>query len=167
MAIALSRFVLVTAVAVVTLVPVSAVAQTSPGPPALEMPAASQAQTPAADPLAVANQAIAKGDYAAAQTIVNAYLKDNPDNPQALFAAGNAYLGLKQYDDAAKSYLAAIKTQPPFWPAHKNLVIVYAAEGKWTEFDQERALLRDATAKGEDGLNSKVPDVIDVIYAGA
>jgi hypothetical protein len=166
MRIMISRFVLITVAGLATLAPLSATAQTSPGSSSSDTPVASQAQTPAADPLTVANQAIAKGDYAAAQTIVNAYLKDNPDNPQALFAAGSAFLGLKQYDDADKSYLAAIKAQPPFWPAHKNLVIVYAAEGKWTDFDRERALLRDATAKGEDGLNAKVPDVIDVIYVG-
>jgi len=47
------------------------------------------------------------------------------------------------------------------------LVVAYAAEGKWSEFDQERALLRDARAKGEPGLSPKDVDVIEVLSLGS
>ena len=38
------------------------------------------------------------------------------------------------------------------------------AQGKWTEFDQERALLQEARAKGAPGLSAKDADIIDVLY---
>jgi tetratricopeptide (TPR) repeat protein len=124
-----------------------------------------QAQTP--DPLSDGKGALRRGDYAAAKTFFAAYLKDNPNDADALAMAGDASLGLKMYEDAAQSYVAAIKLQPALWSAHKNLVIAYAAEGKWTEFDQERSLLQDARTKGAPGLGSKDVDVIDVFYIGA
>jgi tetratricopeptide (TPR) repeat protein len=131
--------------------------------------ASSQAppQTTPVDPLDTGKQAFRRGDYAAAQKFLTAYLQDNPENLDALVLAGDAFYELKQYEDAAHSFLAAIKLQPSLWGAHKNLVIVYAAQGKWTEFDQERAVLKAARESGAPGLGKKDADIIDVIYVGS
>lgn len=123
-------------------------------------------QTPEADHLKEGAEALEKGDYVAAQAIFVTYLNDNPDNTEALAGAGDAFLGLRQYEDAERYYLAAIKLQPSFWMVHKNLVVAYAAEGKWKEFDQERALLQNAREKGEPGLSPKDADLIEVFNVG-
>ena len=119
-----------------------------------------------ADPMAIGKQALAHGDYQAAQTFFASYLRDNPDSAEALFFTGNAALGLKQYDDAVRNYQSVIAKQPSMWHAHKNLVIVYAAQGKWSEFDQERKLLQDARSRGVSGLSPKDADVIEVLDVG-
>jgi tetratricopeptide (TPR) repeat protein len=136
--------------------------QTAPAPGKAD--AAPQTAEP--DSLDSAKQALGKGDYASAEKLLTAYVKENPGDADALYLQGNAFLGLKQYDAAAQSYLAAVKAQPSLWAAHKNMVIAYAAQEKWKEFDQERALLKDARAKGESGLNANDVDVIDVLYVG-
>lgn len=118
------------------------------------------------DPLALGEQALAHGDYQTAKDFFIAYLKENPDSSAAIFFAGNAALGLRQYDDAASSYQKAIAKQPAMWGAHKNLVIVYAAQNKWPEFDQERKLLQEARDHGSPGLNQDGSDVIDMFYVG-
>jgi tetratricopeptide (TPR) repeat protein len=118
------------------------------------------------DSLSEAKDALRKQDYAAAKPLLAAYVKDNPNSVEALGLTGDAHLGLKEYEDAAQSYLAAIQLRPDLWPAHKNLVIVYAALSKWAEFDKERALLQDARAKRTTGLSPQDSDVIDVLYVG-
>lgn len=150
-------------IALAAIAPSSGNSQTSP------IAASSQAplQTTAVDPLDTGKQAFRRGDYAAAQKFFSAYLRDNPENLDALVMAGDAFYELKQYEDAAQSFLAAIKLQASLWGAHKNLVIVYAAQGKWTEFDQERAVLKAARESGASGLSTKDADVIDVLYVGS
>jgi len=114
----------------------------------------------------VGKQALGHGDYKGAQTFFAQALKDNPENVDALFLGGNAALGLKQYDEAAHMYEAAIAKRPPMWNAHKNLVIIDAMEGKWAEFDAQRKLLQEARARGDQGLSAQDSDVIDVFYVG-
>lgn len=143
----------------ITALPAAALAQTESATPAT--------QQALPDPLEAGKQALIKGDYTTAHQFFTAYVKDNPNSADALYLSGNASLGLKQYDDAAQSYTAAIKRQPSFWAAHKNLVIVYAAQEKWTEFDRERALVQEARTNGEPGLSNQDVDVIDVLYVGS
>ena len=154
--------VVTTLVALVVIAPASGNSQT---------PTAASSQTPlqatAVDPLDTRKQAFRRGDYVAAQKFFTAYLRDNPSNLEVLLLAGSAFFELKQYEDAAQSFLTAIKLQPSFWAAHKNLVIVYAAQGKWTEFDRERAVLKAARESGASGLSTKDADVIDVLYVGS
>lgn len=73
-------------------------ATVSPAPP----------QATAEDPLDTGKQALHRGDYIAAQEFFRAYLKDHPENVEALLLAGNAALELKQYEDAFQSFLTAI-----------------------------------------------------------
>src|SRR5689334_18395628 len=152
-----------TVIALVAIAPSSGNSQTSPTAASSQAPL----QTTAVDPLDTGKQAFQRGDYVAAQKFFTAYLRDNPSNLNALLLAGSAFFELKQYEDAAQSLLAAIKLQPSLWPAHKNLVIVYAAQGKWTEFDRERAVLKAARESGASGLSMKDADVIDVLYVGS
>jgi hypothetical protein len=58
-------------------------------------PAAAQPSVP--DPLEAGKQALNKGNYGTAQRFFAAYVKDNPNNADARYLAGNASLGLKQY----------------------------------------------------------------------
>jgi tetratricopeptide (TPR) repeat protein len=153
---ALSSAVLAVGIAVIALQP--AVAQQPQTPPTATM-------TP--DPLAVGKQALAHNDYETAQTFFANYLKDNPESTEALLFAGNTALALKQYESAAHDYQSVIAKQPSLWPAHKNLVIAYAAQNKWPEFEQERKLLQAARDRGTPGLSSKDVDVIEVLYAGS
>lgn len=152
-----------TVVALVAISPASGNSQTSPTAASSQAPL----QATAVDPLDTGRQAFRRGDYVAAQKFFTAYLRDNPSNLDALVLAGSAFFELKQYEDAAQSFLAAIKLQPSLWGAHKNLVIVYAAQGKWTEFDRERAVLKAARESGASGLSMKDADVIDVLYVGS
>lgn len=152
-----------TVVAVVAIVPASGNSQTSPTAASSQAPL----QATAVYQLDTGRQAFRRGDYVAAQKFFTAYLRDNPSNLDALVLAGSAFYELKQYEDAAQSFLAAIKLQPSLWGAHKNLVIVYAAQGKWTEFDGERAVLKAARESGASGLSTKDADVIDVLYVGS
>jgi tetratricopeptide (TPR) repeat protein len=119
------------------------------------------------DPLALGKQALAHSDYQTAWEFFTNYLKDNPDSSEATFLAGNAALGLKHYDDAAGYYQRLIAKKPDMWSAHKNLVIVYAAQNKWPEFDQERKVLQTARDQGSPGLSKKDADVIEVLYVGS
>jgi tetratricopeptide (TPR) repeat protein len=116
------------------------------------------------DPLSQGRKALQKNDYATAQTFFETYLKSDPNNAEALDLEGVAYLGLKRYEDAERSYLAALKLDPARWTTHKNLVVAYATLGKWKEFDEERALVEEARAKGTPGLGPRDVDVIDVFY---
>src|SRR5215469_10191479 len=70
----------------------------SPAPP----------QATAEDALDTGKQALHRGDYIAAQEFFRAYLKDHPENVEALLLAGNAAFELKQYEDAFQSFLTAI-----------------------------------------------------------
>jgi tetratricopeptide (TPR) repeat protein len=131
-------------------------------------PAKSDASSQAAleDSLNSAKQALSKGDYASAEKLLTAYVKDNPGNAEALALQGNVFLELKRSPDAEHSFLAVIKLQPSLWSAQKSLVTAYATQGKWAEFDQQRTFLQQARAKGYPGLSANDVDVIDVLYVG-
>jgi tetratricopeptide (TPR) repeat protein len=117
--------------------------------------------------MAIGKQALARSDYKTAQTFFATYLHDNPDSTEALLLAGNAAMGLNQHDEAARDYQNAIAKQPTLWPAHKNLVIIYAISGRWPEFDQQRKLIQDARTKGASGLSPQDSDVIDILDIGS
>ena len=129
----------------------------------LSASAPGQDKAPEPDPMQVGKQALEHGDYAAAHTFFVAYIHDNPDSIAAQFLAGNAALGLKQYSEAESFFQAAIAKNPKMWGAHKNLVIVYAAEGRWADFDRERTLIQQARAENSPGLTPTDADVIEIL----
>lgn len=127
----------------------------------------SHAQTNASekgpDPFALGRAALAKSDFADAQSFFTQYLQGDPHNAEALFLEGNAELGLKNYPAAKTRYEEAIAARPDLWAAHNNLVIVYAKQGDWKDFDAERATIAAAHAAHKPGIPENSSAVIDVL----
>ncbi len=119
------------------------------------------AQKPIPRELVPAHQALVEKHFQQAETLFAAYLKTHPGNIDAEEGIGDAELGLHEYEAAELQYRAVVATQPEFWIAHKNLVIVEAALGRWDEFDRERALLRFARQRGAPNISTRESDVID------
>jgi hypothetical protein len=90
-----------------------------------------------------------------------AYVQAHPGNIDGEEGVGDAELGLHEYEAAELQYRQVVAARPEFWIAHKNLVIVEAALGRWGEFDRERTVLRDARERGAPGISARESDVID------
>jgi hypothetical protein len=106
-------------------------------------------------------KALAARQFQHAQELFAAYAKDHPGSIDAGEGVGDAELGLHEYEAAEIQYRGVVAAQPEFWIAHKNLVIVEAALGRWSEFDRERALLRGARERGAPGISTRESDIID------
>jgi tetratricopeptide (TPR) repeat protein len=119
------------------------------------------AQRPISHELNPARAALEAKHYQQAEALFAAYLKTHPGSVDAQEGIGDAKLGLHQYEAAELQYRAVVAAQPEFWLAHKNLVIVEAALGRWDEFDRERAVLRLARQRGAPGISTRESDVID------
>lgn len=104
--------------------------------------------------------------FATAKHFFEAALKDHPGDTQAQLGLGDAELALHQYTLAEASYRAVVARQPELWQAHKNLVIVEAALGRWEEFDGERTVLRFARQREAPGISPRESDVIDSFNIG-
>lgn len=118
---------------------------------------------PAAAPLVEGKRALAKNDFAGAKTIFAEYVRMHPGDVQGELGLGDAELGLHHYEAAETIYRRIVAAQPLTWQAHKNLVIVEAALGRWEDFDGERVVLRVARERGAKGIDPHESDVIDVI----
>lgn len=127
----------------------------------LALPLAVQAQTVAPGSLGEAKQELAAKHYAQAKVLFAAYAKAHPESVDAEVGVGDAELALHEYEAAELTYRAVVAKQPQMWRAHKNLVIIEAALGRWEEFDRERAVLRGARERGEEGISARESDVID------
>jgi tetratricopeptide (TPR) repeat protein len=99
--------------------------------------------------------------FAQAKEMFAAYLVQHPGNLDAEVGVGDAELGMHEYEAAEMQYRAVVAVQPERWLAHKNLVIIEAALGRWEEFDRERAVLRGARERGAPGISARESDVID------
>lgn len=119
------------------------------------------AQTPVPHEILAARKELAAKKFHHAEELFSAYLKTHPGNIDAEEGIGDAELGLHEYEAAELQYRAVVAAQPEFWLAHKNLVIVEAALGRWDEFDRERAFLRAARERGAPGISARESDVID------
>jgi len=127
----------------------------------LALPLTVQAQTAAPGSLGEAKQELAAKHYAQAKALFAAYAKAHPENVDAEVGVGDAELALHEYEAAELTYRSVVAKQPQMWRAHKNLVIIEAALGRWEEFDRERALLRGARERGAEGISARESDVID------
>lgn len=107
-----------------------------------------------------------KKDFAAAKAIFSQYLAAHPGDVQAQLGLGDAELGERQYEAAEWTYRTLVAQQPELWQAHKNLVVVEAALGRWEEFDRERTVLRMARERGAPGISRAESDVIDTLRVG-
>ena len=119
------------------------------------------AQTPVPREILAARKELAARNYHRAEELFSAYVKSHPGNIDAEEGIGDAELGLHEYEAAELQYRSVVAAQPEFWLAHKNLVIVEAALGRWDEFDRERAVLRAARERGAPGISARESDVID------
>jgi tetratricopeptide (TPR) repeat protein len=106
-------------------------------------------------------RALAAKQFGEAKNIFAVAAKLHPDDLEASLGLADAELGLHQYEAAELGYRKVVEAQPELWQAHKNLVIVEAALGRWQEFDRERALLRMARQRGAPGISTRESDVID------
>lgn len=104
--------------------------------------------------------------FSTAKKYFETALHDHPGDTQAQLGLGDAELGLRQYELAEASYRAVVARQPELWQAHKNLVIVEAALGRWEEFEGERTVLRLARQREAPGISPRESDVIDSFEAG-
>ena len=119
------------------------------------------AQSPVPPELLAARKALAAKQYQRAKGLFTAYVQVHPGNLDGEEGVGDAELGLHEYEAAELEYRSVVAAQPEFWLAHKNLVIVEAALGRWDEFDRERAVLRGARQRGAPGISARESDVID------
>jgi len=124
-------------------------------------PHVTRAQAAPADGLASARQALAAKEFARAKGLFAAYAAAHPSDVQAELGVADAELGLHEYEAAELTYRKVAAAQPELWAAHKNLVIVEAALGRWDEFDRERDLLRAARQRGAPDISARESDVID------
>lgn len=104
--------------------------------------------------------------FAEAKKVFAAYLRAHPEAIQAKLGLGDAELGLHQYEAAEATYREVTAAQPELWQAHKNLVVVEAALGRWEDFDRERTVLRMARQRGAPGISTRESDVIDSFNVG-
>ena len=99
--------------------------------------------------------------FAPAKDLFASYLHAHPGDVQAELGMGDAELGLRQFEAAELNYRAVVAKEPELWQAHKNLVVVEAALGRWEDFDGERTVLRLARERGAPGISTRESDVID------
>jgi len=120
-----------------------------------------RAQTVVPKEIVAARQALAAKQFVRAKELYAAYLQAHPGSADAEMGVGDAELGLHQYEAAELQYRKVVAQQPELWLAHKNLVIVEAALGRWEEFDREREVLRAARQRNAPGITARESDIID------
>jgi hypothetical protein len=140
--------------AVLTVFVVSVQAQTN-------VPATSVPGITVASGLNAGKRALAAGQYAQAKALFTATLSEHPDNVAAKLGLADSELGLDHDATAEEMYRQIVALQPELWQAHKNLIMVEAALGRWEDFDSERTVLRLARERGAPGISSRESDVID------
>jgi hypothetical protein len=111
--------------------------------------------------LVAAQQELLDRHFLKAKTLFAAYLGAHQGNVDAELGVADAELALHEYEAAELGYRQVVAAQPERWLAHKNLVIIEAALGRWEEFDRERAVLRGARERGAPGISARESDVID------
>jgi hypothetical protein len=114
-------------------------------------------------PITEGKRALATKDFAHAKEVFTTYLHAHAGDVQAELGLADVELGLHEYEAAEAGYRRIVVAQPLFWEAHKNLVIVEAALGRWEDFDGERTVLRAARERHAAGISTLESDVIDVI----
>src|SRR5665213_3566550 len=114
-------------------------------------------------PLVEGKRALSMKEFVRAKVIFAEYVRKHPDDIQGKLGLADAELALYEYEAAEASYRQIVAVQPLLWAAHKNLVIVEDALGRWEDFDGERTVLRAARERGAAGIDAHESDVIDVI----
>ncbi len=126
----------------------------------------------------LANMALSRNDFTAAETKAREALKTNPIAPTLHALLGRALLGQKKYDEAAKVFETALKLEPQtiqaYGWAHQGLGDIASQKNQHTEAamhynlaaaaDLDAAstiVTRDGALKAERAANSiKIPDEV-------
>ena len=61
------------------------------------------------------------------------YVKNNPENADAHYRLGTAYIDVFMYEEAVKSHINAIRINPDHADAHNSLGIAYGGLGMYRE----------------------------------
>lgn len=94
---------------------------------------ASAASRPVSQEVALAEAAIAKSDWKAAETALAPWLAAHPADARALFDAGYVADAQNRLDDAAGLYQRAVTADPQSFEAHVELGLLLARQAKPTE----------------------------------
>jgi tetratricopeptide (TPR) repeat protein len=106
-------------------------------------------------------RALEAKNFVEARRIFSAEVKRHPNSIQAMLGLADSELALNEYLAAEAEYRLIVDKQPELWQAHKNLVVVEAALGRWGEFDRERTVLRMARERNAPGITARESDIID------
>lgn len=124
---------------------------------------AAPANARAAAELRHGRELLQQGKFAEAKRLFREEVKAGVGGVQAQLGLADAELGLHEYEAAEIGYRAVVAQQPELWQAHKNLVVVEAALGRWEEFDGERRILELARQRDAPGISARESDVIDTL----
>jgi tetratricopeptide (TPR) repeat protein len=125
--------------------------------------ASAQSQRSVPPQIKAAREALTQKHFQEAKAMFAIYAQQHAGDIDAEEGIGDAELGMHEYEAAELQYRSVVAQAPRFWEAHKNLVIVEAALGRWGEFDREREVLRGARQRGDPGISARESDVIDSI----
>ncbi len=78
----------------------------------------------------------------------------DPENVDAFYDLGTAYMAVGQLKEAVTAYLRVIELKPQHWEAHYNLALAYKIQNNWIE----------ATSAIQNVIRMK-PDLIDARHA--
>jgi len=74
-----------------------------------------------------------QGRYAAAEALFSEYIKRNPDDAEAHYNLGNAFIGKGETDEAIRAYREGIRLNPKDATAHHYLGIALGKKGEKVE----------------------------------
>jgi len=118
-----------------------------------QTPAASESQT-LSEQVDAAEAAIAKSNWAAAESKLTPWLAGHPADARALFDAGYVADAQNRLDDAAALYRRAVEANPNSFEAHVELGLLLARQNKLADARPELAAATQLDA-GEAGAPAK------------
>ena len=97
-----------------------------------------------------------KGDIDGALKEINAILEISPDNPVALFNAGILYFRANMLDEAQSYLKKAIEKDPAYVQAHLQLGLVYQADLKFDESEEQFRKVLSMSPEGKEANIAKL-----------
>jgi tetratricopeptide (TPR) repeat protein len=94
-------------------------------------------------------KAYQKGDYDQAIQLLNQYLLQKPNDPEAYFYLGNVYFKTEMLDSAIIQYKKALDLKSKYWEAMYQLGYAYYKQGKYDQAEQTFEEGRKTKERGE------------------
>lgn len=129
-------------------------------------PAQASPQAAQPDPLAVGKAALRHEDFRSADDFFTQYVRDNPQDMNALLLLGDSKIGLRDFAAAETMFKQILQHNPKAWPARANLVLTYSESERWKDFDAERAAIAKERAAHSPNIPPRTSEVIDVFSIG-